>query len=182
MSSLLVIAEGAIYGTRGKKRKRVSVKGYNASVKSALIAGAFCVFGMLVEGLCAGKSTGAVMKSLRQPRWALPMAAWYVLGFAYYAVCFTTVYRLGVVGGRVALLIVIGLLMLANAMWNALFFRMRDLKLSLLFYIPYSVLVMGLIVGLWSVDRLSAWLFIAYACYLPYALAWSYAVMKDNEP
>jgi tryptophan-rich sensory protein len=114
------------------------VKGYNASVKSALIAGAFCVFGVLVEGLCAGKSTGAVMKSLRQPRWALPMTAWYVLGFAYYAVCFTTVYRLGVVGGRVALLIVIGLLMLANAMWNALFFRMRDLKLSLLFYIPYS--------------------------------------------
>src|SRR5690242_16482557 len=101
---------------------------------------------MLAEGLCAGKNTGALMKSLRQPRWALPTPAWYVLGFAYYAVCFTSVYRLVRSGEHGGLLIVIGILMALNAVWNALFFRMRDLRLSLLSYIPYSVLVAGLII------------------------------------
>lgn len=108
------------------------------------------------------------------------MAAWYVVGFAYYAICFTVVYRLAGSGDHVALLATIAVLMIGNAAWNLLFFRKQDLRLSLISYIPYSVVVAGLIIGLWRIDRVSALLFFAYAAYLPYAVAWSYSIMKHN--
>jgi hypothetical protein len=47
---------------------------------------------------------------------------------------------------------------------------------------PYVVLVAALISALWSVDRVSTTLLLIYSAYLPYALVWSYFVMKFNAP
>ncbi|MGA8270856.1 MAG: tryptophan-rich sensory protein [Candidatus Sulfotelmatobacter sp.] len=144
-------------------------------------ASLFVIFGVIAEAICAGKDPVGAMKRLRQPPWALPMAAWYVVGICYYAMCFAVVYRLEASGEatRTRLVLIAGL-MLANAAWNLIFFRLRAFRWSFWFYLPYGLLVAILIGVLWSVDKLSASLLLVYSAYLPYALAWSYVVLKLN--
>lgn len=139
-----------------------------------ILATFFVVFGVIVETVCSGKKPGDVMKKLRQPSWALPMAAWYVVGVSYYAMCFAIVYRITASGKEVAVpLALIAGMMLANAGWNLIFFRLRALRWSLWFYAPYILLVAVLIYALWSIDKVSASLLLVYSAYLPYALVWS---------
>jgi len=148
-----------------------------------VLASLFVISGVIVETLCAGKGPSSVMKKLHQPRWAVPMPVWYAVGFFYYMICFAVVYRMTASGRTeaVALMLIAGL-MAANAGWNFIFFRLRSLRWSFWFYVPYTVLVAALISALWSVDRVSTTLLLIYAAYLPYALVWSYFVMKFNAP
>jgi tryptophan-rich sensory protein len=140
----------------------------------------FVISGVIAETICAGKGPGGVMKNLHQPRWALPMGMWYAVGVFYYVLCFTVVYRVETSGrASTPLMLLIGL-MLANALWNLTFFRLRALRWSLWFYVPYILFVATLIDVLWSVDRVSATLLLVYSAYLPYALAWSYFILKLN--
>lgn len=71
-------------------------------------------------------------------------------------------------------------LILANAAWNFIFFRLQNLRWSLWFYIPYSLFVAVLIYALWPADRVSAILLLVYSAYLPYAFVWSYVILKLN--
>lgn len=123
------------------------------------------------------------MKKLHQPRWAFPKLVWYAVGFFYYTMCFVIVYRMTASGRTEAVaLMLIAAIIAANAGWNVIFFRLRSLRWSFWFYVPYIVLVAALMSVLWSVDRFSATLLLIYSAYLPYALAWSYFVMKFNAP
>jgi benzodiazapine receptor len=145
---------------------------------------AVCVAGMAGEAALAGKDANAMMKALKQPAWALPTWAWYFIGFAYYAACFVTLYRLRNSGliipmQSLALALVIAV-MIANAAWNFIFFRRRNFGLSFWFFLPYTTLVMALIYTLSRIDSLSATIFAAYLMYLPYALAWSHSTWKLN--
>src|SRR5215470_1469128 len=148
-----------------------------------VLASLFVISGVIVEALCAGKGPSSVMKKLHQPRWAVPMPVWYAVGFFYYMICFAVVYRMTASGRTEAFaLMLIAALMAANAGWNFIFFRLRSLRWSFWFYVPYIVLVAALISALWSVDRVSTALLLIYSAYLPYALVWSYFVMKFNAP
>jgi tryptophan-rich sensory protein len=147
------------------------------------LASLFVIIGVVLETLCAGKEPGGVLKMLHQPRWAFPMPVWYAIGFFYYMMCFAVVYRLAASGrAETTALMLIAALMAANAGWNLIFFRLRSLRWSFWFYVPYVVLVGLLIKDLWSVDRASAKLFLIYSAYLPYALVWSHFVQKLNTP
>ena len=153
------------------------------TVRPSILASLFVILGVMSEAICTGKGPIGVMRRLHQPRWALPIAAWYVVGVLYYAMCFAVVYRMEKSGTAwSAPLTLIGAMMLANGAWNFIFFRLRALRWSFWFYAPYSLLVTALICALWLVDRVSATLLIVYSAYLPYALAWSYAVLKLNSP
>ena len=148
-----------------------------------VLASLFVISGVIVEILCAGKGPSSVMKKLHQPQWAFPMPVWYAIGFFYYMMCFAIVYRMTASGRTESVaLMLIAALMAANAGWNLIFFRLGLLRWSFWFYVPYFVLVAALISALWSVDRVSATLLLIYSAYLPYALAWSYFVMKFNAP
>jgi tryptophan-rich sensory protein len=148
-----------------------------------VLASLFVISGVIVEILCAGKGPSSVMKKLHQPQWAFPMRVWYAIGFFYYMMCFAIVYRMTASGRTESVaLMLIAALMAANAGWNLIFFRLGLLRWSFWFYVPYFVLVAALISALWSVDRVSATLLLIYSAYLPYALAWSYFVMKFNAP
>jgi tryptophan-rich sensory protein len=147
-----------------------------------ILASLFVISGVIVETLCAGKEPSGVMKKLHQPRWAFPMPVWYAVGFFYYVMCFAVVYRMAASDRAEAALMLIAALMAANAGWNLIFFRLRSLRWSFWFYVPYIVLVAVLIKALWSVDRVSTTLLLIYSAYLPYALVWSYFVMKFNAP
>jgi tryptophan-rich sensory protein len=148
-----------------------------------LSASLFVIFGVILETLCAGKEPRGVMKKLHQPRWAFPMPVWYAVGFFYYMMCFAVVYRMTASGRtKAAVVMLIAALMAANAGWNLIFFRLRSLRWSFWFFVPYLVLVAALIRALWFVDRVSTTLLVVYSAYLPYALVWSYFVLKLNTP
>jgi tryptophan-rich sensory protein len=152
-------------------------------MKPVVLASLFVISGVIVETLCAGKGPSIVMKRLQQPPWAFPMPVWYAVGFFYYTMCFAVVYRTTASGRREAVpLMLIAALMAANAGWNLIFFRLRSLRLSFWFYVPYIALMAALIRALWSVDRVSTTLLLIYSAYLPYALVWSYFIMKFNGP
>jgi hypothetical protein len=54
------------------------------NLKSLTVAGAICAAGIVGEAVLAGKKSNAILRSLKQPTWALPVWAWYLIGVAYY--------------------------------------------------------------------------------------------------
>ena len=148
-----------------------------------LVAGAICLAAAVAEGLLSG-NTSAFLKSIKQPPWAPPLPAWIAIGLLYYAACFfalTRVLSFGlerpVAAAALAVLIVV---MAANAAFNWIFFKRREFRASYYYYFPYVALVAALIALLAQIDMLAAGVFVAYACYLPFALVWSYRIWKLN--
>jgi TspO/MBR family. len=64
------------------------------------------------------------------------------------------------------------LVLVANALWNVLFFRWQDLRASFVAFIPYAVVVAALVAVLFRVYPFGAALFACYCMYLIYA-TWS---------
>jgi tryptophan-rich sensory protein len=154
-------------------------------MKSFIFTMAVCLAGMASEAVLAGKDANTIMKSLKQPPWALPTWAWYFVGVAYYAGCFVSLYRLSSADSatrmRSAALALVLAVMAANAGWNFIFFRRRDLALSFWFFLPYTLLVLALVYTLSRINPASAAIFVVYLLYLPYALIWSYRTWKLNQ-
>ncbi len=148
-----------------------------------LIAAFICLAAIVAEGLLSGDASKA-LRSIKQPSWALPLPAWIVIGLIYYAASFAALFRL-LAGGlerpfAAAAFAALIAVLAANAAFNWIFFKRRDFRASFYYYFPYLALVATLIALLMQVDTLAAAMFLAYACYLPYALAWSYRVWKLN--
>jgi tryptophan-rich sensory protein len=145
---------------------------------------AVCVAGMASEVAFAGRAANSIMRSLKQPIWALPVWAWYFIGLAYYAACFAGLYRVMTIVSasetRWFCLSLVIVVMTANAAWNFIFFRRRDLRLSFYFFLPYTILVAVLVYALSRLDWVSAMIFAIYFMYLPYALIWSHRTWKLN--
>lgn len=153
-------------------------------MSSLSFAAAVCLAGMVAEAALAGKNANAMMRSLKQPAWALPTWVWYFVGAVYYATCFTSLYRLKNAGSRAEMqslsLALIIAVMIANAVWNFIFFRRKDFGLSFWFFLPYTITVVALVYTLSRIDFLSAMIFVIYLLYLPYALVWSHRIWKLN--
>jgi len=147
-----------------------------------VLALGLCIAAVVVETILAGNRPANFLRSLRQPKWALPPAVWYLVGGSYYALCFLSLYRLSSWGPpqRSPAFWLIVILMASNAGWNWLFFRQRNLRLAYLFFFPYSLLAIAVVAALLQVDRLSGMVFAIYLIYLPYALAWSFQVWRLN--
>jgi tryptophan-rich sensory protein len=58
------------------------------------------------------------------------------------------------------------ILMLYNATWNAVFFRLRDLEMSFLLFIPYDALAPALATVLWIGNNPWSGWFLLYPGYL----------------
>jgi tryptophan-rich sensory protein len=140
---------------------------------------------MISEAAFAGRAANVIMRSLKQPIWALPVWAWYFIGLAYYAACFASLYRIANIvsasGARWLCLALLIAVMTANAAWNFIFFRRRNLGLSFYFFLPYTMLVAVLVYALSLLDWVSAMIFAIYLMYLPYALIWSHRTWKLNQ-
>jgi tryptophan-rich sensory protein len=154
-------------------------------MKSFGFAMAVCGAGMISEAALAGKAANKIMRSLKQPIWALPVWAWYLIGLAYYGACFASLYRLvnivSASGTRWLCLALVIAVMTANAVWNFIFFRRGNLGLSFYFFLPYTFLVAVLVYALTRLDWVSAIVFAIYLMYLPYALIWSHRTWKLNQ-
>ena len=142
-----------------------------------------CVAAAALEGVLAGRGVRERLAELRLPRYSPPMSVWFVIGGLFYAMCVTVLYRLFRLPASrsrdVALALILGM-MLMNALWNFVFFRMRDPFLSFVAVLPYALLAVTLLVLTLALDRLAAWALLPYVPYLVYAIAWGHGVWKRN--
>lgn len=147
----------------------------NATVLALLI----CVAAAGLEGMLAGSGVRQRLAALRMPAYSPPFAVWLVIGAAYYAICFVVLRHL-LPGGFTLALVLLVLVLLANALWSVLFFRWRDLRASFIAFVPYAVLVAALVLLLWRHYPLGAVLFMGYCAYLLYATWWGYRLWVLN--
>jgi translocator protein len=149
----------------------------------ALIALLICAAGAALEGVLAGGGVRARFAELRQPPFSPPLTVWFVIGGAYYIICFVILYRLLVselsTTHRVALLLLLAL-MIANAAWGLLFFRRKNLRASFLAFLPYTLVAMVLMLVLARIDRTSALVLTPYLLYMGYSVWWSYRLWALN--
>jgi tryptophan-rich sensory protein len=153
-------------------------------VKATLSALLICIAAAALEGAFAGSGVRQRLAALRMPPYSPPFIVWLVIGLAYYVICFVVLRHLlanrpGTFPGiALALLIVV---LLANALWNLLFFRRRDLRASFIAFIPYAGVVVALAVALTHIYPFGAALFMCYCIYLLYATWWGYRLWLLNS-
>lgn len=149
------------------------------------IALGVCLCSAALEGVFAGRNVKATFARLRFPRYSLPLWAWFVVGAAYYVLFFVIVFRILRADHHPALRIISLVLtlktMFINALWNLLFFRLRNLFLSLIVGIPYGLIAITLFVCLLKLDPVAACTLSLYLVYLFYANYWGYALWKLNR-
>src|SRR5262245_17930351 len=106
------------------------------------VAAVICLLTAAIEGVMAGSGVRARFAELKMPRFAPSLWVWTLIGLGQYTIFFL-VLRSVLAGqspySRPALVLAVTLL-LFNATWNAFFFRLRDLKISFLLFIPYDAL------------------------------------------
>lgn len=152
---------------------------------AVLISLAICIASAILEGIGAGKDVKGFFARLRQPRFAPPLWVWYIIGVAYYAMCFFLAYRIlrheGDGAVKYTALILLLVYMSINAFWNFVFFRFRNMFLAFLVGLPYIPAAIGLFVSLRQFDSAAAYIFLPYLFYLIYATWLGYQNWKLNE-
>lgn len=155
-------------------------------MRPTLLAVLVCAVAAALEGWAAGGGIRARFAELRLPRFSPPLAVWAGIGLGYYVICFLILRRLfstPLANRSVQLaLALLGAMMLVNAGWGFLFFRLRDLRLSFLAFTPYGILVLALAAALLCVDPPAAWILLPYLLYLMYATWWGYRLWRLNMP
>jgi tryptophan-rich sensory protein len=110
---------------------------------------------------------------------------WLAIGAVYYVICFVILYRLFASGfpslSHQAALVLLLMLMVANAAWGFLFFRRRDLRASFLAFLPYGLLAFAFVVVLARIDSTCVVLFAPYLAYLAYATWWAHSLLLLNR-
>jgi tryptophan-rich sensory protein len=77
-------------------------------------------------------------------------------------------------------LAVVLVMMLANALWNYLFFRAQKLFISVLVAFLAPVMDLVLLICLIRLDRVAAWALVPYLMYRVYSVWWAYGFWKLN--
>jgi tryptophan-rich sensory protein len=145
---------------------------------------AACATAALSEGIASGTGVKARLAELQFPKGAPQLWAWTVIGGAYYVLFFFVLRSVLAhpsipVWSSVALTLT-ALLLIANAGWNWIFFRKKDLWLSFVFFAPYLLLAFTLAAVLYRTrNPLSGW-YAIYPAYLVYATWWGYRVWHLN--
>lgn len=147
---------------------------------------ATCVIAAALEGLLSGTKVKLRFSELRLPHLALPLWAWSIIGLTYYVLLFLVLNSL--LGSSptpiwtATAIALVAVLLGANAAWNWLFFRKKDLWLSVVFFLPYGLVALALGLVLFRLRRpLSAW-YLVYVAYLVYATWWARSIWLLNKP
>lgn len=153
--------------------------------RSWVWASVACAVAAASEGLLAGSGVGVRFSELVLPPFSPPLWAWAIIGALYYLLFFFLLNSLlGSVPTpslTVLALALVATLLGANATWNWLFFRERDLWLSTIFYVPYAAVALTL--G-FVLHRLRSPLFhwyLLYVAYLAYAAWWGIRLWRLND-
>jgi tryptophan-rich sensory protein len=144
-----------------------------------------CAAAAVLEGAMSGTHVKSRFAELRLPRFGPPLWAWPIVGLAYYVLFFFLLESLlagpAVPCWTAVALGLTALLLTANAIWNWLFFRKKDLRISFVFFFPYFLAALTLAAVLVRVDSpLPRW-YALYLVYLVYAACWVWRVWRLND-
>ena len=155
-----------------------------ATKYALLVSIGVCVLAAALEGACAGKNVKSYFATLRSPSYAAPLWVWYIIGVGYYATFFFVLFRILKLHTDSLLkpvtISLVVCMMIANALWNYVFFRARKLFLAFLSGSAAPFLDAALLLCLASLDRVTAWSIVPYLLYRVYAVYWGYALWKMN--
>ena len=154
-------------------------------MRPLLLALVICVLAAGFEGLMAGAGVKQRFAELRMPPGSPNLPVWIAIGGLYYAMCFVVLYRLFAGGmttadADVAFVLAVAV-MIYNGVWNALFFRLKNLKVAFLSFIPYAALILALAIELARIDEWSAAAVAPYLAYLIYATWWGFRIWQLNK-
>ena len=159
---------------------RLALPLHNPSIWALVV----CSAAALCEGITSGTGIKSRFAELRLPKGAPPLWAWAIIGIAYYVLFSLLLRSILARPSRpfwtlVALILTVALL-IANASWNWIFFRKKDLGASFVFFAPYLLLAFALAGVLFHLHNpLSRW-YALYPVYLTYASWWGYRVWRLN--
>ena len=132
----------------------------------------------------AGVHVKARFAELRLPSFAPPLWLWTIIGGLYYVLFFFLLRSLLSFSPRAweaTATALTGSLLLLNGVWNWIFFRRKNLRLSFVFFLPYFALALVLDVILYGMHApLWPW-FALYVVYLLYAAWWAHAMWRLNR-
>jgi len=156
----------------------------NKTMHPTVIALLLCAAAVGAEGVLAGPGVRERLKTLRLPRGSPPFWLWVTIGLGYYSLFFVILQRLlslreGSV--RAAGLVLSVLLLAANAAWNYLFFRRRNVRAAQLFSFAYSGVAVVLLILLMRTDLVAAALLAIYVGYLIFANYWQHKLWLANR-
>jgi len=155
------------------------------SVEVLATSAAACVAAAVLEGFCAGRDVKAFFAKLRAPRYSAPLPVWYAIGVLYYATFGFVLYRvLGLAGGdrlTRGTLALVASMMIANALWNLIFFRARNLFVAFIVGSVAPIPDVALLACLLRLDTPAALALVPYLIYRVYAVWWGYALWVENR-
>lgn len=144
-----------------------------------------CLVGVGLESFFAGSAVRLRFRHLRLPPYSPPFWLWVLIGLLYYVLCFVLLRELlsrdEWTSLHVSAFVLIAAVMLLNASWNLLFFRLRNLRGSFIAFFPYALLVAVLALVLVQIYPMGARLVFLYCIYLCYAAWWTYRLWRINR-
>jgi tryptophan-rich sensory protein len=150
-----------------------------------LISLGACAAAAGLEGICAGTEVKSFFAKLKSPDYSPPLWVWYIIGGLYYVTFFVVLLRVLTLDNRSALvnitLTLVAALMVANALWNYLFFRVQRLFASVVLTFLAPIMDGVLLVCLIQLDAVAAYFLIPYLLYRLYSLWWAYGLWKLNR-
>jgi translocator protein len=156
-----------------------------SSAYAILVSVGVCGIAAALEGACAGHNVKSYFAKLKSPPYSPPLWVWYIVGGLYYGTFFFVVYRVLTGGNNSSLanttIAAVLAMMLANALWNYLFFRAQKLFVSVLVTFLAPVMDLVLLMCLIRLDPVAAWILIPYLMYRVYSLWWAYGLWKMNR-
>ena len=146
---------------------------------------AICVLFALFGGALVGESLGAWYARLEKPWFLVPLWVFYIVGFVYYVLFATVLYRILVhVGdrrGRANSLVLTIVVLFLNELWNYGFFGLESTLVGFLGIVVLLVPLTTLVVVLRNYERFSAMLVAVYWIWVLYDLAWTYELWRLNS-
>jgi benzodiazapine receptor len=149
-----------------------------------LVAIAICVLFALFGTALVGESLGTWYAALEKPWFLVPLWVFYIIGFVYYVLFATVLYRILTHvddrrGRVITLMLTISVLFL-NEVWNYGFFGLESTLAGFLGIAVFLFPVTALLLTLRAYERFSAGLVAVYWIWVLYDLAWTYELWRLN--
>ena len=127
---------------------------------------AICVLFALFGGALVSESLGTWYAGLEKPLFLLPLWVFYIVGFVYYVLFATVLYRILVHvdnrRGRANSLILTIIVLFLNELWNYGFFGLESTLVGFMGIVVFLVPLTALVVALRNYERFSATLVAVY--------------------
>ena len=142
-----------------------------------------CLISIIIEILSYSKEGKIWFEKLRQPKYSFPFSIWFVVGGFYYIICGVIAYRLFHTSVAIFTLpiILLSLMMIINGLANFILFKYRSLKWFSWVALPFTSLLILLIITLFPTDKISSGLACVYLLWMGYDFYFFIELGKINK-